>query len=90
MTHNSGPEAYINKPVSYQIRVKGLLGDQWSAWFEGLAIKQEEDGNTTLTGPIVDDAALHGYLKKVRDLGMSLLSVNRVEISQAEAKENMA
>ena len=63
----------------YQIKIKGRLGGQWSEWFEGLTITPEEDGNTLLAGPVVDDAALHGLLKKVRDLGMPLLSVNRVE-----------
>ena len=63
----------------YQIRIKGHLGNQWTDWFDGMAITSEEHGETLLTGPVVDDAALHGLLKKVRDLGMPLLSVNRVE-----------
>ena len=62
----------------YEIRIKGHLGRQRVDWFEGLTITLEEDGNTLLTGPVVDQAALHGLLKKVRDLGMPLLSVNRV------------
>ncbi len=68
----------------YQIRIKGHLGHQWTDWFEGLTITLEENGDTLLTGPVVDDAALHGLLKKVRDLGMPLLSVNRVEPGQAD------
>jgi hypothetical protein len=68
----------------YQIRIKGhLVGQQWTDWFEGLTITLEENGDTLLTGPVVDDPALHGLLKKVRDLGMPLLSVNRVEPDQA-------
>ena len=63
----------------YQIKIKGRLGSQWSEWFEGLTITPEVDGNTLLAGPVIDDAALHGLLKKVRDLGMPLLSVNRVD-----------
>jgi hypothetical protein len=63
----------------YQIRIKGHLGCQWSDWFEGLTIRLEDNGQTLLTGPVLDDAALHGLLKKVRDLGMPLISVNRVE-----------
>jgi hypothetical protein len=63
----------------YQIRVKGHLGRQWTDWFEGLAITPEEGGDTLLTGPVIDQSALHGILKKVRDLGMPLLSVNFVE-----------
>ncbi len=66
-------------PNTYQIRIKGLLGDQWSDWFDKLTINRESDGTTTLTGEIIDDAALHGLLKKVRDLGMPLFSVNRIE-----------
>jgi hypothetical protein len=64
----------------YQIRIKGhLVGQQWTDWFEGLTITLEENGDTLLTGPVVDDPALHGLLRKVRDLGMPLLSVNRIE-----------
>lgn len=63
----------------YRIRIKGHLGQNWTDWFEGLAITLEENGETLLTGLVVDQAALHGVLKKVRDLGMPLLSVNRVK-----------
>ena len=66
----------------YQIRVKGHLGPQWTDWFEGLAITLAEDGETLLTGPVVDQAALHGLLKKVRDLGMPLVSVNWLQINE--------
>jgi hypothetical protein len=69
----------------YQIRVKGQLGPQWDDWFEGLAITQEEDGDTLLTGPIVDQAALYGLLKRVRDLGIPLVSVNRIPPGPADA-----
>ena len=69
----------------YQIRVQGHLGSEWTDWFEGLTITLEEDGNTLLTGPVIDQAALHGLLKKVRDLGMTLISVNRVNPNQADA-----
>lgn len=62
----------------YQIRIKGHLDRGWTDWFEGLTITQEEGGDTLLTGPVVDQAALHGLLRKVRDLGMPLLSVNPV------------
>ena len=57
-------------PVVYQIRLKGHLAHQWTDWFEGLTITLEDDGDTLLTGPVIDQAALHGLLKKVRDLGM--------------------
>ena len=78
MLNELSPESRIDQPMVYQIRIKGHLGPQWTYWFEGLTITLEEDGDTLLTGPVVDQAALHGLLKKVRDLGMPLLSVNRV------------
>jgi hypothetical protein len=62
----------------YQIRIQGHLGLQWTDWFEGLSITLENNGDTLLTGPVIDQAALHGLLKKVRDLGMPLISVNCV------------
>ena len=68
-----------HKPGIYEIRIKGHLDDRWTDWFEGLNIILEGDGNTLLTGPQVDQAALFGLLKKVRDLGMSLVSVSLVE-----------
>jgi hypothetical protein len=68
----------------YQIRIKGHLGPQWADWFEGLTITLEENGDTLLTGPVVDQPALHGLLKRVRDLGMPLLAVNRLEPGQAD------
>jgi hypothetical protein len=71
------------KPSAYQIRVKGHLGLQWTDWFGGLTITLEDNGDTLLTGQIADQAALHGLLKKVRDLGTPLISVNRVEPGQA-------
>ena len=67
------------EPGIYEIRIKGHLDDRWADWFEGLTITLEEDGDTLLTGPVVDQAALHGLLKKVRDLGMPLVSVSPVE-----------
>jgi hypothetical protein len=59
-----------------QIRLKGLLGLQWSGWFDGMTITLEDTGETLITGTVVDQAALHGLLKKVRDLGIPLISVN--------------
>ena len=69
----------------YQIRIKGHLGCGWTDWFDDLAITLSDNGDTLLTGPVVDQAALYGLLKKVRDLGMSLVSVNCIEPGQAEA-----
>lgn len=75
--HSQGNNA--SQPSICQIRIKGHLGHRWTDWFESLTIILEEDGNTLLTGLVVDQAALYGILKKVRDLGMPLLSVNFVE-----------
>ena len=68
----------LSEPPIYQIRLKGQLGSEWAGWFEGLTVTLDEDGDTLLVGPVADQAALHGLLKKVRDLGMPLVSVNRV------------
>ena len=62
----------------YQIRIKGHLSSQWESWFEGLSIHLEDNGETVLTGTLADQAALHGLFKKLRDLGMPLLSVNQI------------
>lgn len=69
----------LDQPMVYQIRVQGHLGPQWTDWFEGMTITLEDDGDTLLTGPVVDQAALHGLLRKVRDLGMPLISAIRVK-----------
>jgi hypothetical protein len=68
-----------NQQQWYEIRLKGHLDDRWTDWFEGLTITPEEDGDTLLTGPVIDQAALHGLLKKVRDLGLPLVSVSPAE-----------
>jgi hypothetical protein len=79
MSNKLNPKTDPSQPMIYQIRLQGHLGRQWTAWFEGLTITLEDNGDTLLTGPVADQAALHGLLKKVRDLGVPLLSVNRVE-----------
>ena len=68
-----------HEPELYEIRIKGHLDDRWVTWFEGLTITLEENGETLLTGPVADQAALHGLLRKVRDLGIPLLSVIRLK-----------
>jgi hypothetical protein len=75
------------KPVVYQIRLKGHLGSQWTDWFEGLTVTLEANGDTLLTGPVIDQSALHGLLKKVRDLGMPLISVSPVEHDPADQSD---
>jgi hypothetical protein len=81
----------IDKPTTnvqyYEIRLKGHLEPRWVKWFDGLAITLVEDGVTLLTGPVADQAALHGLLKKVRDVGLPLLSVNSVEPGTKEVSE---
>jgi hypothetical protein len=79
MTQKRNPKMNPGQPIVYQIRIKGHLGSQWADWFEGLAITLEDNGDTFLTGPVVDQAALYGLLKKVRDLGMPLVSVSPLE-----------
>jgi hypothetical protein len=76
-THASTEDRY--EPGSYEIRIKGHLDKRWAAWFEGLTITLEDNGDTLLTGPVIDQAALHGLLKKVRDLGLPLVSVSPLE-----------
>ena len=68
-----------DQAMIYQIRIKGHLGEQWADWFEDLSITLQDNGDTLLTGPVVDQAALHGLLKKVCDLGLPLLSVDCIE-----------
>ena len=74
---------HANQPMVYQIRLKGHLHPQWSDWFEGLTIALEDNGDTLLTGAVIDQAALHGILKKIRDLGMPLLSMNPIDSDPA-------
>jgi hypothetical protein len=84
MSNEPEPKPTSSQTVIYQIRIKGHLCREWTDWFEGLAITVEEDGDTLLTGPVADQAALHGLLKKVRDLGLPLVSVSPVESGQAD------
>jgi len=78
MANDLDPKPDPEQPMGYQIRIKGHLGPEWADWFGGLAITLEDNGETLLTGPVVDQAALHALLRKVRDLGMPLISVLRV------------
>jgi hypothetical protein len=76
-----------NHPRQYQLRVEGRLGNQWSEWFEGLTITPAENGDTLITGWVADQAALHGLLRKVRDMGLPLLSVNPLEPGADAARD---
>jgi hypothetical protein len=84
-THASFEDQH--EPELYEIRLKGHLEDRWAAWFGGLTLTRENNGETLLTGPVVDQAALHSLLRTVRDLGMPLLSVIRIRPGQADAEE---
>ena len=79
MAERRGERAEPTWPTVYQIRIEGHLGPAWTAWFSGLSISLEDNGDTVLTGVVVDQASLHGLLKKVRDLAVPLVSVNRLE-----------
>lgn len=70
------------EPATYEIRLQGHLPDRWAGWFGEVAIGLDEDGTTRLTCPAIDQSALYGLLKKVRSLGLPLLSVNRIELNQ--------
>lgn len=82
MTNRRDPKTDPSQPMHYEIRIKGHLGEQWADWFEGLTSTLEDNGEMLLTGPVVDQAALFGLLRKVRDLGMPLVSVNRIKPDQ--------
>jgi len=75
MLNTPQPQPDSPQPTIYKIRIKGQLDSQWTDWFEGLTITLDDNGDTLLNGPVIDQAALHGLLKKVRDLGMPLISV---------------
>ena len=85
MSNEPNPIVDPGQPLVYEIRIKGHLDQQWTEWFEGLTITLEDNGDTLLTGPVIDQAALHGLLRKVRDLGMPLLSVDSVKPDQEDA-----
>ena len=74
-----------NQPVVYEIRIAGHLPSRWSPWFEGLAVALEPDGTTLLSGPVVDQAALYGLLRRVRDTGLTLIAVNQIPSKQEQA-----
>ena len=87
MSNEINSESDSGQPMIYQIRIKGHLDREWTDWFGGLILTLEDNGETLLTGPVIDQAALHGVLKKVRDVGMPLLSVNRVKPDHADASD---
>lgn len=78
MANKPNAPADPNPPLVYEIRIKGYLDQQWTAWFAGITITRSDDGETVLTGPVVDQAALHGLIRKVRDLGLPLIAVRQI------------
>ena len=76
-----------HQPGRYEIRLKGRLDARWAAWFDGLSFTHEGDGTTVIQGPVVDQAALHGLLQKVRDLGLPLVSVRQVGPTPADGPD---
>ena len=87
-THPSSK--YDDEPRTYEIRIKGHLDDKWADWFDGLSITREDNGETLVRGLVVDQAALHGLLRKVRDLGLPLLSVIQVDPKPANGSDGNA
>jgi hypothetical protein len=85
MSETRAPTEHHQEPGLYVIRIKGHLDSRWTHWFEGLTITLADNGDTLLAGPVVDQAALHGVLRRVRDLGMPLLSVELVQPNQEDA-----
>jgi hypothetical protein len=77
----------MRTPLFYEIRVEGHIGDSWSSWFEGMTIRHEGSGETVLSGMLVDEAALHGVLMKIRDLGLPLVEVKRLTASVDTTEE---
>ena len=75
MSNERSPKRDPSEPMVYHLRVMGHLGSEWIDWFDGLSITLQDNGETLLSGPVVDQAALHGLLRKVRDLGLPLLAV---------------
>lgn len=90
MFHHHPAQPASVQPTIYQIRLKGHLGDQWADWFAGLTITRLANGETLLTGLITDQAALHGLLKRVRDLGMPLISLRQVQSDETPATHSGA
>jgi len=88
MTKQNDNTPLTSQPGLYQIRIEGHLDAQWTDWFSGLAVTLEDNGYTLLAGPVADQSALFGLLKKVRDLGMPLVSVNRVDPESTPRKSN--
>jgi hypothetical protein len=79
---SGGGDTAVEPPAWYELRVRGVLDSRWSVWFEGLQITSDQAGQTVIAGPVVDQAALHGLLAQVRDLGLPLIWVRQIDPNQ--------
>ncbi len=84
------PSAERTLVPQYEIRVSGHLGSRWAAWFDGQSLTNENDGTTVISGPVVDQAALHGLLTQLRDLGIPLVSVTRLSVGEPTDPSNLS
>ena len=87
MTETHAPTRNLDEPGLYEIRIKGHLDNRWADWFEGMTLTRDANGETRLTGPVVDQAALHGLLRKVRDLGVPLVAVIQIDAGQVNGPD---
>ena len=90
MTDRHEPRPHPPEAGWFEIRVTGHLDERWTAWFDGLTVSHEPDGTTCITGEVADQAALHGLLQRVRDLGLPLMSVRRVDVDLPDTATQMA
>ncbi len=90
MTEQRSPISDRPESGRYEIRLAGRVDAHWAAWFDGLTVSQENDGTTVISGPIADQAALHGVLQRVRDLGLPLVSVTRIDPPRADPTSHRA
>jgi hypothetical protein len=84
MSRPPGAAGSADQPARYEFRIRGVLDRHWSGWFEGLQVSSDEPGQTLIAGPVADQAALHGLLARIRDLGLPLLSVQRISPEQEQ------
>jgi hypothetical protein len=87
MSNTNSSDTNPGQPAVYEIRIKGHLGPQWSDWFEGMITTPQDNGDTVVTGLVIDQAALHGLLRKVRDLGVPLLAITEVQPDQQDPQK---
>ena len=90
MTDRHEPRPHPSEAGWFEIRVTGHRDERWTAWFDGMTVSHEPDGTTCITGEVADQAALHGLLQRVRDLGLPLMSVRRVDVDLPDTATQMA